>query len=525
MNCTFENNGSGTFMVYELSANEKLDTFSYGMMSNNNIKGLVPLIFTQLNNTKLLKYNISSKITLKQYFDNVVNKNDLLSIFLSIAESVIDAEDYMLEPSCFYYDAEYIYINLSNKTADLICFPVIPKLSSMSLCDFLKKVMINTQFNPAENTDYVAKIISFLNKSNTFSVNDFKALINELLSGDTTVQAKVQTDNVNAEVNNNSSQNIPINNNINNNNAPVAPPQQANNASMNGQAENNMHYGNTMNKPVQPGNSNNINNANNFQQPVAQKNKKEKKSHFSLFGGNKKDKSKKGKDTSKAKQKNTNNKVMSPFDNNMPNNNAGANNMQGNNFNSSMPGNANNANQGVNQNYTPMPAFTAANNSGKNNVPMNSAPAQNVNFNNSQYMNPAPASNFGDTIVLDNSTSAETTVLNAEPNNLGNNSAAQTQTQAYLIRTKNSEKIIINKSVFRIGKERSFVDYCISDNTYISGAHATILKKGEHYYILDNNSRNFSYVNGKQIVGSTEQILSSGDRLLLANEEFVFYAI
>lgn len=56
---------------------------------------------------------------------------------------------------------------------------------------------------------------------------------------------------------------------------------------------------------------------------------------------------------------------MSPFDNNMPNNNAGANNMQGNNFNSSMPGNANNANQGVNQNYTPMPAFTAANNSGK----------------------------------------------------------------------------------------------------------------------------------------------------------------
>ena len=116
-------------------------------------------------------------------------------------------------------------------------------------------------------------------------------------------------------------------------------------------------------------------------------------------------------------------------------------------------------------------------------------------------------------------------MLNAEPNNLGNNSAAQTQTQAYLIRTKNSEKIIINKSVFRIGKERSFVDYCISDNTYISGAHATILKKGEHYYILDNNSRNFSYVNGKQIVGSTEQILSSGDRLLLANEEFVFYAI
>lgn len=67
---------------------------------------------------------------------------------------------------------------------------------------------------------------------------------------------------------------------------------------------------------------------------------------------------------------------------------------------------------------------------------MNSAPAQNVNFNNSQYMNPAPAGNFGDTIVLDNSTSAETTVLNAEPNNLGNNSAAQTQTQAYLIRTK-----------------------------------------------------------------------------------------
>ena len=64
-----------------------------------------------------------------------------------------------------------------------------------------------------------------------------------------------------------------------------------------------------------------------------------------------------------------------------------------------------------------------------------------------------------------NDGAGETTVL-------GNNIPG-----AVLIRKKNNERITITKAVFKIGKERRKVDYCISDNTNISRSHADVVFK------------------------------------------------
>ena len=91
-----------------------------------------------------------------------------------------------------------------------------------------------------------------------------------------------------------------------------------------------------------------------------------------------------------------------------------------------------------------------------------------------------------------------------------------------LIRVRNNERIPIDKPYFRIGKEKSYVDYFIGDNSYISRGHASIITKEGHYYIVDNNSRNHTYVNGDQITSSTEVEIRNGDTIKLANEEFEF---
>lgn len=115
-----------------------------------------------------------------------------------------------------------------------------------------------------------------------------------------------------------------------------------------------------------------------------------------------------------------------------------------------------------------------------------------------------------------------TTVLNAgagETSVLGG-----VQVNGTLIRKKNNETIHISKQLFRIGKERAKVDYCVPDNNSISRVHAHIINKGGAFYIVDQNSTNFTFVNGNKIGPNQEVMLNSGDRIKISDEEFEFRA-
>lgn len=92
-----------------------------------------------------------------------------------------------------------------------------------------------------------------------------------------------------------------------------------------------------------------------------------------------------------------------------------------------------------------------------------------------------------------------------------------------LTRLETEEKIFINKPVFRIGKERSYVDYCVDNNEAISRSHADLITRGDRYFIMDLNSTNKTYVNDEQISAQYETEIFDGDRLRLGNEEFVFH--
>ena len=109
----------------------------------------------------------------------------------------------------------------------------------------------------------------------------------------------------------------------------------------------------------------------------------------------------------------------------------------------------------------------------------------------------------------------ETTVLN------GGAQPRQTVVP-HLIRTKNGEKIYINKPFFRIGKEKSYVDYFIGDNTAVSRSHANIVTNNDKFFIVDTNSTNHTFVNGSMIQSNIETPISHGDKIRFGNEEFEF---
>lgn len=128
--------------------------------------------------------------------------------------------------------------------------------------------------------------------------------------------------------------------------------------------------------------------------------------------------------------------------------------------------------------------------------------------------------NSGETEIFDelqpqdseeNETDAyETTVLDEE------------QYVYYLLRKKNNEKIVINRPIFKLGKEKNYVDYCIDDNVAVSRNHAEIIIQNGEYYIRDNDSLNHTYINGTMIPVKENVVLYEEDVIFLANEAFIF---
>lgn len=91
-----------------------------------------------------------------------------------------------------------------------------------------------------------------------------------------------------------------------------------------------------------------------------------------------------------------------------------------------------------------------------------------------------------------------------------------------LLRVINDEVILINKPVFRLGKEKSYVDYFVTNNVAVSRGHADIIRRIDRCFIKDLNSKNHTYVNNQEIPIQTEVEIFDGDRIKLGNEEFIF---
>jgi hypothetical protein len=130
-------------------------------------------------------------------------------------------------------------------------------------------------------------------------------------------------------------------------------------------------------------------------------------------------------------------------------------------------------------------------------------------------------------VIPETQSFSETTVLGAE--NFGNGTTVlgadvfEEPTFPYLIREKTQDKVSVDKPSFRIGKEKRYCDYFVGDNNAVSRSHADILSKAGRYYIVDNNSTNKTYVDGRVAPVQQEVEIFSGTKLRLANEDFVFY--
>lgn len=124
-------------------------------------------------------------------------------------------------------------------------------------------------------------------------------------------------------------------------------------------------------------------------------------------------------------------------------------------------------------------------------------------------------------LLVDDEDEATSLLIDDEPTSLL--SEGPQITYPYLIRKNSFDRMDINKPVFRIGKERSYVDYFVADNNAISRIHADIITKNNSFFVKDENSTNGTYVNGNRLSPNEEVQVFDGDIITFANEEFEFH--
>ena len=180
MSFTYENQGNNTYLVYKIGASDNVDTMSLGMITNNKIDGIVPTLFTQSDTDRFIKYNISAKVSAKEFLSGVVNKKRLLGVFISVLKAIKSTEEYMIDARSLLIDLEHIYVDVSKCDAMLVCLPLVRQNESVNIPMFFKQIMFSTQFDQNENCDYVAQIINYLNSTPVFSVDAFEKLLMDI---------------------------------------------------------------------------------------------------------------------------------------------------------------------------------------------------------------------------------------------------------------------------------------------------------------------------------------------------------
>lgn len=558
---TYENQGTCTYLVYKFG-NEVTDTMTLGMLTNNNIKGFAKAIYTEINNERYIKYNISAKISLSKLFIGSITKKRILNIFINILDAIMKVDDYMLDMQHVLFNQDYIFADVSSSEIAMICIPVISYAESVDLKEFFKNAIFSISFDSRENGDYIARIIAYLNNEE-FSVLGFRQVLDELLSGN---KAEGHAAPVNYTPN--YKQNFQSNVQQNMRPAPEIPAISDAMVSnpygsvgqdylVSMQAEPNIQniYSETP-KEIKMAKRNEMQQeaakakVKTEQSPLSvqqdtgfavpgmsentvstQKQKKGKKSStdnisseedvslFYLLQHYNKENAAKYKATKERKKKNTSgngeeqkqstqayqtNKVQPPQTHLMPlmqpdSPEAGAVQMMPPQIMQPVP----------KEQPLQIPISTVE-------KQLRTYSSQQINlyqaerFPTDAYVVPSPGQNENPEPDNENDDFG-TTVLTDEK---------QIEIKPYLYRLKNGEKLYLNKNTCKIGKNREVVDCYINHNTAISRCHAIIYKQDDKCYIEDLNSTNGTFVDDKQIVSNSKILLRLGSRIRLADEEF-----
>lgn len=439
----------------------EFDEFSMKMLENNQIEGILPFSYIQENRKKKVRFSITSYETLDSYIRRPLSLPKILNILESIAKAALELDEYMLYMKGIVLDPAYMYTEIGSGKTRLVYLPV-KNAENMDVFGFLRSLLGMIQYETPENAVCILRISNDINSGKINGLEQLLEAVREAEAGN----RKNRTEK--AEI-------------------PEAP---------RAVIEEPAPVIQTAPIPVIP----------EIPQPVKaeeEKTKAKAKKSFGLFGGEKKEKT-------KPKKKKTNVKTVAPGFAipgmepavSAPEASAAAEIRTDEEVTGGKKGFS-----GFKKKVKNEPAPVR-----KNAVEINDSPMRIPDY----PVREEKRLDFGRTII--SQPDDEVTVVEGCAENAG-------QHIFYILRRSNGQKMYLEQDITKIGRESAYVDFYIGDNLQIGRSHAEIIRRGENFFIKDNNSKNHTYVNGRIVVGEELVQLKAGDTITLANEIFEYHEV
>ena len=122
---TKNESGKQLLIFEETDPDKEFDTVAISMQINNRISSLIPCTFSQIDDTRYLKFNISSKIEFQEFLERETTFDVVSSLFINMCRSFIELHKYMIESDSLFTDIDKMYIDISVPLAEFILNPVM----------------------------------------------------------------------------------------------------------------------------------------------------------------------------------------------------------------------------------------------------------------------------------------------------------------------------------------------------------------------------------------------------------------
>ena len=528
-------------LKYNLDVEDAVDTRVYDMSTTGKLPHMFPCHMEEDGGARIFTYKIGDKVPAQEFLKKEVNKPQMLTLLYNLLAGLEDFGLNMVSLSYVAKDVQYIYVTPENQEVSFVVVPVNKETTDLNeVRQLVKDIIAGARYFEMDRDNYVAKLISFLNRPGTFSLGDMKKYVEQMLleigidiaAINKNKQEQIKAaEKANADAGKVSRLGVMMNNARMNENVQAPMPQNQNRPVQNGP----VNFGQPAPMPQgQPGfgrapmpgfgqfGQAPMPDFSHFGQPAP---------GFNNFGQAPEEPSMP--EAPKAPE-------MPPIPEapkvpemppipeapkapEMP----------------PMPEapKAPDVPPMQNNGFPPFGGFMQGNNGFASGVASNMPPVSEAPVPPMPSMPVAPQTPAMPAMPEPPQVTEmpqepqmphaeglpKRPQMNEEEISVSDIPSMPERPVPYLVRKKTGEKIYIDKDEFVIGKSANHADYTIRDNTAVSRAHCIISRRNGVCYIRDNNSTNGTFINDQELDRGGERFLTNNVTVKLGDEEFVFF--
>lgn len=170
------------FLTFNIDNEAELDEELLDFLEDEEPQGIVPVIFEDEDEEfDTFSYNITDKIRLSELSNQEINTEMVLMAMRGLVLALIDMAEYRIPLSYLVLHRNYIYID-SDYKVEFICIPLEDMQGEVDINHFLRSFIASLRFDPSENGDYVARMLTFVNNSEIFNLHKLLMLVEDLMN-------------------------------------------------------------------------------------------------------------------------------------------------------------------------------------------------------------------------------------------------------------------------------------------------------------------------------------------------------